>query len=171
MKQTAYSHKVAAVYADADAADAALKAFDLLRLGGIRVTHLAPGVSREVDLAIEPEVDATRDTLVRDTVAGGAAGTAGGAAVAGAAAVLAPALFVTGSLIGPLIVLGYGAIVGTTAGAIRGLRMRESQLAGLIKDALKAGFHVVLVHAEDAEAQRRAQTVIDETMAEETAQA
>lgn len=171
MKHTTYPHKVAAVYPDSDTADAAVQTFGLLQLGGIKVTHLSPGTTREIDLAIEPEVEQTRDTMIGDTFIGGAAGTATGAAVAGATAVLAPALFVSSPLIGPLIVLGYGAMIGSAAGAIRGLRLRETLLAGLVKDALKAGFHVVLVHAEDADAQRRAQTVIDETMVEETAQA
>jgi hypothetical protein len=168
VKQASYPHKVAAVYPDSTAAEAALNAFNLARLSGLRVTHLTPG-SRDVDLEIEPEVDETRNTVVEDTLTGGAAGTATGAAVAGATALLAPALFVSSPVIGPLVVLGYGAMIGSAAGAIRGLRLRETLLAGLVKDVLKAGFHVVLVHAETPEAQQQAQTVIDETMTEETA--
>jgi hypothetical protein len=42
-------------------------------------------------------------------------------------------------VVGPPIILGYGALIGSTAGAIRGLRLRENLLADLVKDALKAG--------------------------------
>lgn len=168
MKHESYPNKIAAVYPDKAAAEAALNALNLARLSGIRITLLAPRAG-EVDLAIEPEVEETRNTVVENTLTGGAAGTATGAAVAGATAMLAPALFVSTPVVGPLIVLGYGALIGSTAGAIRGLRVRETLLAGLVKDALKAGYHVVLVHAENPDAQRRTQTVIDETMAEETA--
>lgn len=168
MKHDSYPHKIAAVYPDIAAAEAALNAFNLVQLSGIRITHLAPGASG-VDLAIEPEVEETRKTVVENTLAGGAAGTVTGAAVAGATSILAPALFVSTPVVGPLIVLGYGAIIGSTAGAIRGLRLRETLLADLVKDALKAGYQVVLVHAENEDAHRRAQVVIDETVAEETA--
>jgi len=168
VKHESYPHKIAAVYPDKTAAEAALNAFNLVRLGGIRITLLAPGAG-EVDLAIEPEIEETRNTVVEDTLAGGAAGTATGAAVAGATAMLAPALFVSAPVVGPLIILGYGAIIGSTAGAIRGLRVRETLLAGLFRDALDAGYRVILVHAQTEEARLRAQVVIDETMAEETA--
>lgn len=168
MKHEHHPHRIAAVYPDRAAAEAALNALSLAGLSGIRITQLAPGAG-EVDLAIEPDVEETRNTVVENTLTGSAAGTATGAVVAGATAMLAPALFVSTPVVGPLIVLGYGALIGSAAGAIRGLRVRETLLAGLVKDALKAGYHVVLVHAEDPDAHRRAQTVIDETMAEETA--
>jgi hypothetical protein len=140
----------------------------MVRLEGVRVTHLAPGTAG-VDLAIEPEIEETRDTLIEKTLTGGAVGTATGAAVVGSAAIIAPALFVSAPVVGPLIVLGYGAMIGSTAGAIRGLRVRETLLAGLVKDALKAGFHVILAHTENPQAQHQAQTVIDGTLADETA--
>lgn len=72
-------------------------------------------------------------------------------------------------VVGPLVVLGYGAIIGAIPGAIRRLKLRKTMLATLVKDALNAGYYVVIVHAANAAAERRAQTVIDETMAEETA--
>lgn len=168
MNTKSYPHKVAAVYPHAAAAEAALNTLNLARLSGIRVTHIVPG-AREVDLAIEPDVEGTRDTVVADTLTGGAVGTATGAVAAGAAAILAPALFVSAPVVGPLIVLGYGALIGSTAGAIRGLRLRETLLASVVKDALKAGYHVLLVRAENENAQHRALIVIDETMIEETA--
>jgi hypothetical protein len=47
--------------------------------------------------------------------------------------------------------------------------MRENMLAGLVKDALKDGYHVVVVHARTEEQQHRAETVINDTLVEEIA--
>lgn len=38
-----------------------------------------------------------------------------------------------------------------------------------MKDALKDGYHVVVVHARTEEQQHRAETVINDTLVEETA--
>ena len=131
---------------------------------------LEPGDS-DADRALEPDPAETRDTVTSDAVTGGAAGTLAGAAAAGAAAVVAPTLFVSAPVVGALVVLGYGAMIGGAAGAIHGLRLREGVLAGLVQDALKAGYYVVLVHAANDEAQRRAQGIVDETITEKTARA
>ncbi len=168
MQRERYPHKVAAVYPDADAAEAATAALDGAAPGDVRIVRLAPG-ARDIDLAVEPEPDGTRDTVVGDVFAGSAAGTAAGAVVAGTATVVTPALFVSAPVLGPLIVLGYGTMIGSLAGAIRGLKVRETLLAGIVKDALKAGCHVVIVHAASDEARQRAQAVIDRTMTEQTA--
>lgn len=168
MKSERYPYKVAAVYPNNAATEAAVHALNLTDLGDIEVARLEPG-SSEIDVAIEPERAETRDTVVKDTVAGGIAGTAAGAGLTGAAALGAPALFVSAPVVGPLIVLGYGAMIGGTVGAIRGLKLRENMLSGLVKDALKAGCHVIVVHAASEDAQRRVQDVVNTTMAEDTA--
>ena len=163
-----YPHKVAAVYPDAATSESALLALDNAGLESVVVVRLDPGAG-DIDVAIEPEREQTRNAVARDTVAGGAAGTAAGAVAAGAASVVAPTLFVSAPVVGPLIVLGYGAMIGGMAGAIRGLKLRENVLAGLVKDALQAGCHVVIVHAANEAAQQQVQAVIAETLTEETA--
>jgi hypothetical protein len=170
MKSETYPYKVAAVYPDDVSTEAAIDALSSARLGDVEIVRLAPG-SSEVDLAIEPEREETRNTVVQDTVTGSLAGTAAGAVLTGAATLGAPALFVSAPLVGPLVVLGYGAMIGGTIGAIRGLKLRENMLSGLVKDSLKAGYHVVIVHAANEEAQTRVQDVISKTMAEETVSA
>lgn len=167
MKSEHYPHKVAAIYPDAAAAKAAVVALDADEADDIKVMQLAPDAS-DIDSTIEPETQATRDTVAKDTVAGVATGTAAGAVTAGVAAALTPALFVSAPLVGPLVVLGYGAMIGGTAGAIRGLKLRENMLSGLVKDTLKAGYHVVIVHAASEEAQQRVEAVIDTTVTEDT---
>jgi hypothetical protein len=168
MKSQHYPYKVAAVYPDAAAAEAAVQTLKTSDLSGIRI-FLLDSATAEVDLAIEPEPLAARDTVVEETVTGGAAGTAVGAVVTGAAALAAPALFVSAPVVGPLIVLGYGAMIGGTVGAIHGLKLRENVLADVVKDTIKGGYHVIIVHAASEDTERRVRDVIQSTMAEETA--
>ena len=163
-----YPHKVTAVYLDDVAAKDAVRALNGADLGDVKVLQLTPD-TRNIDSAVEPETEATRDTLTRDTLAGGATGTAAGAVVSGVTAVVAPTLFVAAPITGPLIVLGYGAMLGGIAGAIRGIKPSESELAALVKDALNAGYYVVMVHAANDEARQKAEAVINDTLAEETA--
>lgn len=167
MKKEFYPHKVAAVYQDVAAAQAAVNELNNADLDHAEIKQLGPD-TKNTGLAIEPEPEASRDTLTKDTIIGGAVGTAAGAAVAGTAALVSSTLFVSAPVVGPLVVLGYGSVIGGIAGAIRGLRLREGMFAGIVKDALKAGYHVIIVHAENEEALHRAQSVIDETMADKT---
>ena len=162
-----YPYKVAAVYPDEVSTEAAIHALSSSELGDVEIVRLAPGTG-EVDLAIEPEPEETRNTVVQDTVTGSLAGTAAGAVLTGAASLGTPALFVSAPIVGPLMVLGYGAMIGGTVGAIRGLKLRENMLFSLVKDSLKAGYHVIIVPAANEEAQLRVQDVISNTMAEET---
>jgi hypothetical protein len=168
MKKERYTHTTAAVYADADSAESAARALKAAQSDEIQLSILTPD-SEDIEKAIEPETEATRDTVVRDSAIGGVAGTGAGAAVAGAATVVAPTLFVSSPVIGPLMALGYGAMIGGTVGAVRGLKLRHSELAGLVRDALKDGCCVVLVHAVDDAAMKRVEQIIDKSMAEETA--
>jgi hypothetical protein len=168
MNSERYPYKVAAVYPDSAAADAAVHDLNIDNLGDVEVVRLEPGTN-QVDLAIEPEREQTRDTVINDTVTGSAVGTAAGAVLTGAAALGTPALFVSAPVVGPLMLLGYGAMIGGTVGAIRGLKLHENMLSGLVKDALKEGYHVVIIHAASEEGQQRVQDVISTTMPEDTA--
>jgi len=64
MKHEHYPHKVTAVYQDAAAAADAVTKLEASGLGDARVMQLSPD-SDNVDLAIEPEPEAARDTLAR----------------------------------------------------------------------------------------------------------
>jgi hypothetical protein len=114
MKSELYSHKIAAVYPDAATAEVATFRLHAAKLVDSRIVRLDPNAG-DADLAIEPEIEETRDTLTKDVAKGGVAGTAAGAVVAGAASVLAPTLFISAPVVGPLIVLGYGAMIGSAA--------------------------------------------------------
>lgn len=165
-----YPYKLAAIYADAASANAAVGMLEHAGLGDARIIRLMPG-QPGVDSAIEPESAGTRNSLTMDTLTGGIAGAGAGALMVGAVTALTPALFVSAPVVAPLIILGYGSLIGGTAGAVHGVRLRELALAGLVKDALKAGYHVVMVHCANERIRERAQAVIGETMAENIAHA
>lgn len=164
MQSVHYPYKVAAVYPDTETAVDAVNALDAAALGDVRVFRLAQDAADDLDLSVEPEPGETGETTGRDT----AAGSGVGAVAAGAAAIAKPALFLSAPVIGPLIVLGYGALIGGVAGAVHGLRLHEKRLADLVKDALQAGCHVVIVHAPDRETELRVRNAIGGTMAEKT---
>lgn len=133
-------YKVAAVFPDDHTAAAAVDALDAATLDGVRVLELTPDTSG-VDQAVGP-------------ASGGSAATS-------------PALYVSTPVVGSLVVLGYGALIDGAAGTIRGLRLRENLLVDLLKDALRAGFYVVLLLAANSEARRHAEAVISATLSDQ----
>ena len=167
MKTEQYPHKVAAIYGDAEQADAAVAALRKADVGDVRITHLDPE-SPDPGRGIEPEQLATRNRFIIDMLAGGGIGTAVGAAGAGAIAVALPSLFVAVPVLGPLTVAGYGATLGAAGGAIKAFRVKEGLLADMVKDALDRGFHALIVHSRDVETRERAEKVVAGTVAEDT---
>jgi hypothetical protein len=74
MKSENYPYKVAAVYPDYATTEATIHALNITDIGDVEIVRLEPGTS-EVDLAIEPEREETRDTVVKNTVTGSVVGT------------------------------------------------------------------------------------------------
>jgi hypothetical protein len=167
MKTEHFPYRLAAVYPDERTAEAALDAIDAAVTADVRVIDLGPD-SSDVDSAIEPAPRVVRDAVTRDTAIGGVAGTAAGAVTAGATAAIMPALFVSAPVVAPLVVLGYGMVIGAAAGAIHGLRLRESLFTDVVRNALKAGYYVVLLHAANETARHQAESVINATLPERT---
>jgi hypothetical protein len=146
--------QLAAVYADEQTATAAVSALDAASLDAVRVVRLAPDTT-DIDLAIEQETGAARDPVTRETTPREAAETD---------ITSKPALFVSAPAVAALIILGYGAVIGGTAGVIHGRRLRRNILAGLVKNAVKAGCHVVMLSAFSNETRQRAEAVIRATL-------
>ncbi len=169
MKTENYPHKVAAVYPDASTAEEAIKALEAPAFADTKIIHISPD-SSNIDRAIEPESTATVDTVVKDAAVGGTAGTITGAAVMAASTFAGSLLFISAPIVAPLAVLGYGALIGGTAGAIHGLKLSKDILTSLVEDAIKSGYHVVIVHSAKAETKQRAQDIISETMVVDTTQ-
>jgi hypothetical protein len=139
-----YLYKVAAVYQDDRTAAAAMGALDAADLDAVMVIELSP--------------DATGiDEAIRQAMAGFAATTP-------------PALYASAPVARSLIVLGYGAVTGWSAGAISGIRLNECLFAGLLKDSLKAGYHGVLLLAANHKARQHAEAVLSATLSGPAAQ-
>ena len=167
METEHYPHKVAAVYASAAAAEAAQRELLEARLGDIVIREVGPN-TLDADARIEPEQKQTRNSFIKDILAGGALGAAVGAAGAGASAALLPTLFVAAPVLGPLMVVGYAATLGGGAGAVKAFKIKEGVLAGVVEDAAKDGLYSLIVHAPDAETQAHVEEVIQRTLAEKT---
>lgn len=168
MKKESHPHKVAAIYQTIVEAEAAAMALVDSKIDGIDIVQLAPG-AEDIGMAIAQDAEATRDTITKDAAVGTAAGTATGAVTAGTIALVSASLFISAPVVAPLMVLGYGSLIGGIVGALRGMNLHEGQLAGLVKDALDAGYYAVIVHAVDEKSSERAQEVINLTLADETA--
>ncbi|MDT8452579.1 MAG: hypothetical protein RQ936_07550 [Gammaproteobacteria bacterium] len=163
MKNEFHPHKVVAVYPGIAEAEAAVTALIDSKNDGIDIIQLAPG-AKDIGMALDQETETTSNTITKDTAIGSIAGTATGAAVAGAVALVSSSLFISAPVVAPLILLGYGTLIGGIVGALRGPKLREGQLAGLVKDALDARCHAVIVHAENEKSRDSAQEVINLTM-------
>jgi hypothetical protein len=117
---------------------------------------------------IGAEAHADSDDVLKDVLRDGAIGTAVGAmaGVAGTVALAAAnfTLFVASPLLGALYLLGWGASVGGTVGAVVGSGRRKGDVSELMEDALAHG-HTVLVAHVDSELQTTwARQIIGESM-------
>ena len=108
---------------------------------------------------------ALKDMLV-DGAIGGAVGLGLGALTEVAIVAANVSLFVASPLLAPLVLLGWGATVGGTIGAMVGAEKKEAPLSALIRDAVSNG-QIVLV-AETRTAQES--TLARETMRAAVAQ-
>lgn len=168
MKTEQYPHKVAAVYHDASSASEARRCLELADIGDIRVRLLDSTVI-DPETGIEPEQNGTRNRFIQDILLGGSIGAAVGTAGAGAAAALLPSLFISAPVVAPLVVAGYGATLGAGAGAVKSMKVREDMLAGLVEDALREGFHVLVLHAPNTEIRKQAEAIIESTVVDKVA--
>lgn len=170
MENYEFKHELAGIYPDRSQARQAYEAFTAAGFDDDELRLMTPEEfatdQDQVSRDIEPESGATRDQIVKDTAVGAAAG--GGVGVAGAAGIglMAPALFAAGPVVGPLTVMGYGALIGGMGGAVSGLRLEKTHLASVVDDALKGGLYAVLVHARDEKAYERAHDVMADTVTE-----
>jgi len=106
---------------------------------------------------IAPTHTATQssDVVLKDIVVDGAIGTAVGTGVGAllTAGMVAAnvTLFVASPLIGPLVMLGWGASIGGLVGASVGAAEKVKPLSELVHDAINDGSLVVLVETLSAE--------------------
>lgn len=156
-----YTYKLAGIYANRMAAEQALQHVLAAGLDREQVRCAWPN-DQYIERKIEPETIATRNHMVRNTIAGTVVGAIAGVLATAAIAVLAPQLFENAPIWGPLMVTGYGAVVGLIVGAFSGLRMREGRLAAAIVDEVNRGGYAVIVQARDSREAHRAERLLEE---------
>lgn len=175
-----YPHKVAALYADKNAA---LKALTYLRENGLaqeqldllepQEIHNPPPKTNPEDgsllpnedyhLKLEPEGSETAWQVLKRHVGGAAIGGAVGGTV-GAAAIAASGatLFLAAPLIGTLTMAAWGAMVGATVGTA--IAMETGEFETFVTDAVKAGHFAVIIHATDTQEVERAKAILQKTL-------
>ena len=170
MESYEFKHELAGIYPDQGQARQAYDAFVEAGFGERELRLMTPEEfdtdPDQVSRDIEPESAGTRDQIIKDTAMGAAAGGGVGAAGAAGIGLMAPALFAAGPVVAPLMVMGYGALIGGMGGAVSGLHLEKTHLAAVVEDALKGGMYAVLVHTRDEQAYERAHDVMADTVAE-----
>lgn len=143
-----YRHHVSGFFAQRDEAESALSKLVEQGFPRERVQIYAADSATS-----SPAQEAKSDGVLHDVLVDGAIGTAVGTGVGALGSVALAAssvtLFVASPLVGPLMLLGWGAsiggLIGATAGATEGSGNKEGWLSDLISDAIAAGGQVVLV--------------------------
>lgn len=85
--------------------------------------------------------------MVVDGAIGGAVGVGLGALAEVALVAANVSLFIASPLLAPLVLLGWGATLGGTIGAMVGAEKKEAPLSALIRDAVASGQFVLVVEA------------------------
>lgn len=137
-----------------------------LEEAGFRPEHLMLEAGRQDPVDDDLVDDPTVKEVTRDAVLGGVIGGAIGAGTIGAVAALAPMVFAATPVLGPLIALGYGAAIGSTAGAVAALRLDPSEFSQLLEDAERHGYSAVLVRIKSKHEQKLAEDIFRETTPE-----
>lgn len=156
-----YTYKLAGIYGSRTAAEQALQHVVASGFDRTQVRCAWPD-DQYVDRKVEPETKASRNHMLRNTAVGTLVGGAVGLLATAIIALFVPGMFASAPIWGPLIVTGYGAVIGLTVGAFTGLRMREGQLASAIVDEINRGGYAVIVQARDSREAQRAERLLEE---------
>jgi len=140
-----YRHYVSGVLAHRDQAEQVIAELVAAGVPLVRI-HLF-----DKDSPLTHTATGSSDVVLKDIVVDGAIGTAVGTGVGAVlTAVMAAAnvtLFVASPLIGPLVMLGWGASIGGLVGASVGAAEKAKPLSELVHDAITNGSLVVVVES------------------------
>jgi hypothetical protein len=110
------------------------------------------------------ETESSSDTALKDILVDGAIGTAVGTGVGVLAEVALVAanvsLFIASPLLAPLVMLGWGASIGGTVGAIVGADKKDRSLSSLIRDAVSNGQIVLVARTRTSDETTHAQQLM-----------
>lgn len=161
------THKVAGIFATLADTQAAR---DRLVERGVTPEHIniiAPN-DRMIDKKIEPDGDGVAREVVKDAIIGGVIGGGVGAAGAAAMAAASITLFVASPVLGPLSLMGWGAMIGIIAGGGKGAGIREDQFADMIKDVTNEGKFILIAHTESETELKIAHDTLEELTQEKS---
>jgi len=108
------------------------------------------------------------DLVLKDILVDGAIGTAVGTGIGALLTAANLTLFVASPLIGPLVMLGWGASIGGLVGASIGATEKIKPLSELIHDAITNGSLVVMVETLSAEETATAGKIIKHAVGDYT---
>lgn len=158
-----HANLLAGLYPDLQSAQQALQRFEA---ADFRPEHLMLETGRRAPVDDGLLDDPTVREVTRDALLGGVIGGALGAGAIGAVGMLAPMVFAATPILGPLMALGYGAAIGSTAGAVAALRLDPSEFSQLLDDAQRHGYSAVLVRIKSQREQETAEQIFRETTPE-----
>ena len=114
--------------------------------------------------ALTAATPAKSDAVLKDVLVDGAIGTAVGTGVGALAEVALVAanvsLFVASPLLAPLVMLGWGASIGGTVGAVVGAGKKDRSLSSLIRDAVSNGQIVLVARTRTSDETTHAQQLM-----------
>ena len=164
-----YNHTVSGIYPNFEEAKETLT---LLHTQGLASTQLNIIQSNNAAVALQQHTKS--DNVLNDVIVDGAVGTVVGAGAFGLghlALVWANiSLFVASPLLGPLIMLGWGASVGGLFGAIAGATVvseedgKDKSFIHLVEDAISRGYVVLVAHTMTEEETLLAQGIIRDSV-------
>lgn len=158
-----HANLMAGLYPNPESAQQALKHFEE---ADFRPEHLMLETGRRQPVDDELLDDPTVQDVTHDAVLGGVIGGALGAGAVGTVGLLAPMVFAATPVLGPLMALGYGAAIGSTAGAVAALRLEPDEFSKLLDDAQHHGYSAVLVRIKSEREQALAEEIFRETTSE-----
>jgi hypothetical protein len=152
-------HRVVGIYPDRESAETAHA--QMVNLGlAPRHISLLEGASAEIGTDGSSDSREVLEDLLRDGAIGTVVGTAAGAGVSFALAAVNLTLFIASPVLSALYLVGWGASLGGLVGAVVGAEATRGDVPRLIRDALKAGHVVLVIHTYTEDETARARDVI-----------
>jgi hypothetical protein len=164
---TEYRHHVSGIFAQYQEADSARSRLIEQGLPRERIQIFATESPPHT-----PAPQAASDAVLKDVLVDGAIGTAVGTGIGalGELALVAAnvSLFVASPLLGPLMMLGWGASIGGFIGAVAGAsgdaENEEKRFSDLIRDAIANGQVVLVAETRTEEETQIAQEVVQSSL-------
>lgn len=162
-----YHHYVSGFFAQRDHAE---KVVSELVVAGFPLgrVHLFDKDSLPAPHTATESSDLVLKEVVVDGAIGAVVGTGVGAVLTVAMAAANITLFVASPLIGPLVMLGWGASIGGLVGASVGAAEKAKPLSELVHDAITSGGIVVVVETLSAEETATAGAIFKEAVGDYT---